>query len=375
MAHVTLWSSNPLVERAVRRSLDALPGLELATCRDEADLRARLAEGAELALVDVGAQALEGLRRLEPLVHGHPRARFVVVCDRIENGVVLEAMHIGARSCLTPETLDSDLPVLLHRLLGAARSGGIVCTILSAKGGAGATTVALNVAEELRSSADEEALLVDLDLAYGGLSNALAKRGSFSVSDVLNRGRIDAELVRSTALEVGDGLHLMLSPAAVSLTDSARPDFGEMRSMLDCCRESFAVTVVDAPRVPMDVAAGLVRASDMTLLVFQMYVVDLRSARAMQRALKDLGVNGSSVLPVASRVRRRGMVLSLEDVEEALGGPPLPVANDHEGVRRSMDLGRPMRRVVPRSPARRDIRTIVERCRSAPGGQAPGGTR
>jgi Flp pilus assembly CpaE family ATPase len=110
----------------------------------------------------------------------------------------------------------------------------------------------------------------------------------------------------------------------------------------------------------MSVAADLARASVLTLIVFELGVIDIRSTRAILTALTDRRVPAASVLPVANRYRKRSPMLSLEDARDALGGIAIGrVSNDFSSVIRSINYGQPVAKVAPRSALRNDIREIV----------------
>ena len=59
--------------------------------------------------------------------------------------------------------------ILEHMLFGGAKPGqslGNVITVLQASGGCGATTVAINLANELRLKTSEPVLTIDLDSSF-----------------------------------------------------------------------------------------------------------------------------------------------------------------------------------------------------------------
>lgn len=320
-------------------------------------------DAAELALVELGAHPIEMLRRLDPLVRRHRDTRFVAVCETLESAVVLEAMQVGARSCIERGRLASELAATLDRLLGGSAPvrGGRLVTILGAKGGAGATSVSLQLADELRG--DGDALLVDLDESTGGLSQSLGLRGSFGVADVLRRGSaVDPELVRSTAQEAGKGLSALMSPALTGAGEADPLTFDSLHPFLAACRGAYAITVVDAARVPQRVALSLARESDAVLVVFQLSVVDLKGARRLLSVLAEGQIASDRVHAIANRVRKRGGLLTLADAKETLGKSELlTIANDYECVAKSLDLGRPLAECSPRSHARRDVQRLAER--------------
>ena len=107
-------------------------------------------------------------------------------------------------------------------------------------------------------------------------------------------------------------------------------------------------------------AAALARASDETLLVFELSVVDIRTARSMITALNDEGISSGTITPVVNRFRKRGQMLSPEDAEEALGLKPITIASEYECVAKSINFGQTLAHAAPRSMVRKDIKKVAQ---------------
>ena len=369
---ILVLTRDPDTERAITLAAEGDAGVfgRVTVCRELSAFEGELGRRPQtrVALVDVDPQPLSFLAGLEPIVRRHPYTAFVVICADFENRVVLEAMQVGARNCLLKSSLSQDLLSVLRRLLegsaaAAPRADGRLITVMTASGGAGGTTLSINLADELRLSSGQPALLVDLDLDYGAAAAYLGLNPEYGIADVLNtHGSIDAQLIRSTALAHADDLHVLTSPASSDSADAGGLDYEQLETVLGVCREAYPHTVIDAPRTPRDVAARLAQASDLTLLVFQLSVIDVRSARAQMRAMTARGAPAERILPVANRWVKRSRMLSLEDARDALGGVEVvSVSNDFENTLRSINYGQPLSRVAPRSPVRRDLGRIVER--------------
>ncbi|MHC5211723.1 MAG: AAA family ATPase [Planctomycetota bacterium] len=355
-------------ERAVSLGAEIQPDVyaSITRCDDLGALATQLDEQpSPVALVDIDTDPMGMLSRIEPLVTRFPQTRFVVICRDMKSEIVLEAMQIGARHCLVKQTIADDLPGVLRRLMNdastTATASGRVVTVLSASGGCGATTIAINLAEELRLHTSKPTLLVDLDAHYGAVATYLGLSGEFGIADVLSqRGSIDGGLVTSTASVYAEDLHVLLSPASVNFSEPAPLQWNQLDKALSGCKQAFNFTVVDAPRVPMSVAADLAKSSVLTLIVFELGVIDIRSTRAILTALTDRRVPVESILPVANRYRKRSPMLSLEDARDALGGMSIGrVSNDFSSVVRSINYGQPVAKVAPRSALRNDIHELV----------------
>jgi Flp pilus assembly CpaE family ATPase len=180
------------------------------------------------------------------------------------------------------------------------------------------------------------------------------------LASLAQRGTIDAQLVTSTALQTQHGLHVLLSPATVNFADPMPMPYDQLDAALGACREGFGHTVIDAPRMPMDVAASLAQQSVLTLIVFELAVIDIRCARSMLGALTDLRVPRDRILFVVNRFRKRGTVISYDEARKALDGMPIHrLGHDFEGALRAINLGQPLSQAAPRSDLRKDLKELA----------------
>jgi pilus assembly protein CpaE len=350
---------------AIVRDVGALrPGPAPLACRDAESLAARLGGSpACLALVDLEPDPEAALAVLADLVARFPETRFVVLCRELTADVLLRAMQAGARHGLRRDALATELPPVLQRFGPATQGGaGRLVSVLSASGGCGCTTVAIALAEELRQASGEPVLLVDLDAHYGAAAPYLGLRGAYGVADVLARsGGVDSQLVSSSATAYSADFHVLLSPAAVNPTDPAPLDWRRLPELLAAARQAARFVVLDAARVPPAAAAELVRSSALTLLVMELAVVDIRSARAMLQSLDERGVATGDLVPVANRWSRRQAAPGLQDARDALGREVETIANDFPAALRALNHGEPVPRSSPRSPICEGVRNLAGR--------------
>jgi pilus assembly protein CpaE len=365
---VLLMTRERDTERAVDLALENTPQVArpFAVCPDLRELAHRLENRqAAIALIDIDPQPMATLAGVEPLVRRFPNTRFVVLCRETGGDILDEAMQVGARRCVTKGSLVVDLPPVLRRLVQDVTSnegeGGSLVTVLSASGGCGCTTVAINLADELRIASGKDVLLVDMDRFYGAVATYLGVRGDFGIVDLLaQRGTIDAQLVTSTALKSPQDLHVLLSPASVNFADPLPIPYDQLDVALAACRQAFGFTIVDAPRMPMDVAATLAQSSVLTLIVLELTVIDIRCARAMLAALTDLRVPRERILIVVNRYRKRGSMITVEEAQKALDGTAMRrLSNDYEATLRSINLGQTLSQAAPRSDLRKDLRELA----------------
>jgi pilus assembly protein CpaE len=239
--------------------------------------------------------------------------------------------------------------------------------VLSCGGGCGATTLAVNLAAELRLAATESTLLVDMDCWYGGAAGYLGVTASYGLAEVLADGdRLDSHLIQTTAVACGEYFHMLVSPATVNIDNPAPLQHEHLARALQACRKTYQYTVIDAPRVSMDVAARLSRASSMTYLMLELNVEDIRVARAIYSAMTNRGIAPERILPLASRFRGRREMITLAEAQRAIGSTQLGhLSNDYQSVLSSINYGKPLAANSPRSILRQDIQSLAQGVRAS----------
>ena len=111
----------------------------------------------------------------------------LVVLSTLDGARVLEAMRAGVSECLPHPVLEPELRAAIIRIQAArpAAKKGEVYAFIGAKGGVGATTVAVNVATTLAKAAPGGTMLVDLHMTYGDAAVFLGRRAA-----LLHRRRV-----------------------------------------------------------------------------------------------------------------------------------------------------------------------------------------
>ena len=368
---VLLMSRDASLADRVQQALSS-NGHRLATppLHDLRDLARRdVHQDAVIVLIDADEPGASVLHELDRMGIGDqlPRARFIALAEQVRQELLLEAMQAGVRHVICKDEMDAELEKAIDRLTPVLRTSerhGQVVTVLSASGGCGATTVAVNTAREL-SGDDQPALLIDLDTAYGALGAYLGVESQFGIADVLGRdGQLDGQLIQSSAVWPNPELHLLASPATTHPYDAQPVRYDRLVEMLDSCREVYGATVVDAPRVPIDVASDLVTASDHTFLVLQLTVKDLHSARRLITAIERRGTRCDRVRALISRHGRRHQMIGTNEATRVLGKIPLVyVRNDYRSAIRGLNYGKPLAEVAPRSSLRSDLQKLVAEMR------------
>ena len=169
----------------------------------------------DVILVDIAKDSVTAALRAMELIHQEiPEAAVFAVGPMTQPQLIVSAMRAGVREYIERPTTTTDLLEAFVRLTSTRRkpgrenSRGKVFTIVNAKGGSGATTVAVNLALALESIHHSTALV---DLApLGHCALHLNLKPAFGVSDAIaNLHRLDSSLLDSFMARHNSGLQVL----------------------------------------------------------------------------------------------------------------------------------------------------------------------
>ena len=270
----------------------------------------------------------------------HPATGILVVLPRLDGTLILDAMRSGANECVADPITREELNAALARIAAQrpARRRGDVFAVIGAKGGVGATTVAVNVATMLNKLHPASTLLMDLHLTYGDAAIFLGAEPRFSTLDALeNMHRMDASFLRTLVTQTKSGLNLL---ASSDHAVSPPVDVTRVRSLIDLAANEFRFLVLDVPRSDPAVLDSLESVSSVVVVANQ-DVATIRSAARMTAALEQR-YGKERVNVVISRYDARAEI-GQADVERVIGRPVTSLfPNNYPIALASLNNGRPL---------------------------------
>lgn len=278
---------------------------------------------------------------LAALKRQHPTTAVLLVVAQLDPALMLEAMRAGVNECVVDPVAAPELHAAVKRLLATlgVRARGEIYAVIGAKGGVGATTVAVNVATALARTSGEPTLLVDLNVACGDAAVFLGEEPRFSVAEALeNVHRLDEAFFRGLVVKTKQGLELLGAAAGQARPGALEP--ARIRALLDFVSQSRRFTVLDVPRADTAALDALELTSKIVLVANQ-ELATVRSASRMVATLRQRYGQDRIVL-VLTRTDRRAEI-GADDVRRTVG---LPVRHtfpsDYRVALDAMNKGRPL---------------------------------
>lgn len=271
----------------------------------------------------------------------HPQTAIVMVARALDPTQLLEAMRAGVNEVVTEPLGQDDLESAIGRVLGQRQAValGRVFAVIGAKGGVGATTLAVNVAAVLgAASKPGRTLVMDLHQAGGDAAVFLGAEPRFSVADALeNTHRLDPTLLRSLVTQVAPHLDLLASPER-PISGSA--DSNRIRRVIEFVAASYKFTVLDLPR--SDVAAlDALDLVDSIIVVANQELATVRGASRLAGSLRQR-YGRDKVIVVLSRLDRGADIVET-DIEKVVGSPLVHMfPSDYRAALHALNKGRPL---------------------------------
>jgi pilus assembly protein CpaE len=336
----------------------------------------------DLAIVALDADKNRALQMIGQLSVEHPRLPILTISH--DHQALLQSLQRGAKYFLTHPVGLEDLLSALRRALGDAggstaeqqpagsglvRSGGQpsnVVAVLGSRGGVGTTSLAVNLAATLAADPNNNAALLDLDLALGDADIAIEVTGNdnISIADLArNIERLDMNFLRRALVKHPEtGLSVLRHP--LEIQDIGLIHEAHVERILNLLKISYSHLILDLSKALLPTDLMALRMSDQILLVCQL---ELSSLRNVVRLMHCMGGTedhlAEKIRVVVNRVGSESAEegISLKKAEEVIGRPIYwQIPNDAKPMLASRVAGQPLVKHAPKSRAQQSIAGLAQ---------------
>lgn len=312
-------------------------GLRPTAIQADALVSSRPMVAPDAVIVDV-RQDRNALAGVAPLKRRFPSLAVAIVAKAYEPDLMLEAMRAGVTEVLVEPLTDEALRTALDRIVISKGpiSDNRLIALIGAKGGVGATTIAVNVAEAL-ARITGNALLIDLNIGIGDSSVFLGVEPRFTVVDALeNTQRLDAAFLKGLLTKTKSGLELLGSSTRV-VQGSLDPQ--RVRNLLEFAASFSPTVVLDVPRQDL----GLLESLDGTTAIFVVVNQELPTVKNAHPLVRRLQQRYGDRVGVIVNRSDKNSEITLEDIQKAVS---LPIAhvlpNDYRQAMSAANKGQPI---------------------------------
>lgn len=312
------------------------------------------------------AVEMDALRDL--LARPHPRTTFLALTrDDLSLSQARRLVHIGVDEVLPVSTPVSELGAAMRQRLVPAQpvtvlapaptpAGGSIIAVAGARGGVGATSVAVNLAALLLSpkglfskKPTKKVALVDLDLQFGTAGILLDLEDNGGMAKIVRSPTPpDSEFLKTVLMQHPSGLHVLTSPVEPIPLDALKAE--HVAGLLDALKREYDYVVVDLPRALVMWLDPVLKRTDSLMLVSDTSVPAIRQCRR----LIDIYTEENLKLPIEIVINgeKRPFMLSSHQKEAAkLLEAKLKIwlPRDEKPMRMAADQGVPLVTLSSRS--------------------------
>jgi pilus assembly protein CpaE len=306
------------------------------------------------------------LDRVKTIHSSFPRTFLFVTGEYKTAEPILALLRAGATEYLAKPVAEADFMSAVRKLLRSHAAAvtdsrkGKIYTIFSPKGGAGVTTVAINLAANIFRETGRATVIVDLDYTSGDIAPFLDLKPAYTVPDALaGINELDKMSLQNSIARHNSGVHILAQPLYVG--EEASPTGGNIKRLLDILSATFRYVVVDTePRVS-EATISAMQASDTVLMIFVMSLPSIKNTRKYLDYLRERDIGGQKIRPVVNRFHKKGNI-TIAEAESVLQKQVFGrIPNDYATAIESLNRGMPVSSFAPQSELNAAIRNLAAR--------------
>jgi pilus assembly protein CpaE len=318
----------------------------------------------------------EALSAAVNTVKGRPEFVAVLVTEELSTSILQQAMRSGISDVIVLATAQEQLaeavmragsqlanvvvqPPVLAPLEEPAGKGGHVISVFSAKGGAGKSVVAANLAILLARRSDKPVALLDADLQFGDTAVMMKLSPQHTVVDAVNSiARLDVPLLKSLLVRhEPSGVLVLPAPTEPAFADQVGAN--DMLKIIDLLREFCGYVVVDTPAHFNDVVLSVLEGSDDIVLVAGMDIPNIKNVKIGLQTLRLLGIPMTKLKLVLNRANSK-VKLDIGEVERTLQMKADVLIPSDILVPRSVNKGVPLVIDEPKSNVAKSLEQLTD---------------
>jgi pilus assembly protein CpaE len=316
----------------------------------DADLTERLRElHADICVIDFDRGRDRALRTAERIHTTLPGTAIFAVSSQSDPELIIDAMRSGCGEYLLKPLDREQLVHAVSRVMARKRdiservAGQILCFV-GAKGGAGATTLAIHLAALMAQRRPQKTVLVDLHPHVGDVSLFLGlKKPEYHFYDLVeNTERLDADLLQGFVIKHACGLDVLAAPDGFEVTQR-RVSASAISGTLKYLRLLYEYVFVDCVPGFNEHNFPAVENADKIYLISTTEIPSLRNVARVLDYINRQDRGSEICQVVVNRYNSKFITISDTQIEKAIRkGIHLRIPNQYSEVIKSVNTGNPL---------------------------------
>jgi pilus assembly protein CpaE len=240
----------------------------------------------------------------------------------------------------------------------AEKKSAQVIAVIGARGGVGASTIAVNVAWHIANDMNRQVALLDLDLQFGTVTLSLDLEPCHGMRDILeNPERVDSLFISSSMVREGENLLVLGAEEALEHSLSVKP--AAVTMLLDGLAPTVDYILMDIPRSLLTDCPEVLKRVDTVLLVADPSLASVRDVTRLAELVRNMAPE-ANVIVAANKVgaNKKGEL----PVAEFKRNVKLPIEHsipwDAKTPSEAASVGKALGAVAARTPITRAIHRL-----------------
>jgi len=291
----------------------------------------------DIVLMDINMPGMDGITASGAISSQLQNVQVVMMSVQGEADYLRRSMLAGAREFLIKPFSGEELVTSIRRVhqLSATRrvatpavpppsalaaipppKGATIIVVMGTKGGAGSSTIAVNLAVALQLESKERVGLIDANLEFGDVGVLLNLPTNRTIADLAGADvDIDDELLNGVMASHASGVRVLLAPARPEMAELVTPQV--LKKGLGVMKRQFDYIVIDLWKSFQESMIYLLDTADHILLVSTSDIPSIKNAKLFFELADQLGYPSDKTTLVLNKEDGRGGV-NVKDIQASI---------------------------------------------------------
>lgn len=323
------------------------------------------AEQPDVLMIDVSRSDVAEFDLIERYKTHYSQMTFMLLSEEVTSEMLLKGIRAGFSEVLALPLSEQSLIAALERYMARSRATRGVSTkvisVISCKGGAGATFVATNLAYVMAEYTQKRILLIDANPYFGDASMYLSdEKAGTSLAELCQQmHRLDYAFLDSSLIEITPRLKVLAASDNPAHASDVKPE--HLEKIIEVAGNYYDLIILDLGR---HIDALTVKAMDLShqiLPVVQLVLPYIRDANYLYRIFSSLGYAKEKIYFLVNRYDKKDK-LKISDFEQALGlkvSDTLP--NEYALVNHAINQGEAVYKLNAKSDMAKKLKQLAEK--------------
>jgi len=324
----------------------------------------------DLLILELGENLRKDFQLVQSILSSNMAREVFLTSSRLEPELLIHALRAGAREFFPQPIKKEEVREALLKFKERIESSkpikdkkkrGKIIDIIGSKGGVGTTTIAVNLATNLRElRGNLSVALIDMNLIFGEVPIFLNIDSAFNWGEVArNISRLDVTYLMSVLSKHSSGVYVLPSPTGLDGVNVVNPAIIE--KLLNEMLEVFDFIIVDGGQSLDDSSLKILEMSDHVLLVGILSLPCLTNMKRLLWTFKKLGSPSEERIKIIINRYHKKLDVSSKEAEESINNKiSWFIPNDYSTTMSAINRGKTLSSIAPREEISKNLRELAQ---------------